>query len=69
MEFRNILVTDFRSDPLLKHIETTAGRDKYELLQKVVGRFGSMKIFLTCPRRMWSTDSIMVHIIDDGLKT
>jgi hypothetical protein len=69
MEF-HLHLGSLGSDPLLKHIETTAedGSDKYELLQKDVGRFGSMKIFLTCSHRMWGTDIVTVRIVDDGLK-
>jgi hypothetical protein len=51
------------SDPFLKHIESTAGRVKYELLEQDAGQFGSMKVFIT------SGYPVTVRIIDDdGLK-
>jgi hypothetical protein len=69
VEFWNFRVADLGSDSLLKHIGTTAeGRDNYELLGQDAGRFGRIKIFLTCSHIMWGTDIVTVRIVDDGLK-
>jgi hypothetical protein len=56
------------SDPSLKQIGTTGedGSENYELLEQEPGRFGSMKVFLTCPCRMWGP--VAVRITDEELK-
>jgi hypothetical protein len=68
---------DLSSDPLLKHIGTTAedGSENYELLEQEAGRFGSMKISLKlkCSRSLWplhpaAHDTVAIRIIDNGLK-
>jgi hypothetical protein len=69
MEFSGVEQKNIRSDPLLKHIETNAedGKEKYELIQQNVGRFGTMRIFLTySPHEVEFTRSVhsMVYIIE-----
>jgi hypothetical protein len=70
MELRNCN-ENLSSDPSLKNIEMTSENEsvkfKYELLEPDAGRFGSMKIFLTCSQG-WFRRTVTVHITDDRPK-